>query len=203
MQLPTFKTAIKELSLLQTKWKSILDPLLKSSQGGFIPTGVILAFGGTVAPAGFLLCDGSAYKITAYPALAAVLLNGTNNGWGAPKGDTFVVPDMRGRVIVGAGQGSALTKRTVGQTGGEETHVLTTPEMPSHTHTQNAHNHGLPIGAGGSGLTSYNVTAMAVVNPSGGPLPDINTTATNQNTGGGGAHNNMQPFAVATAIIKT
>lgn len=49
MQLPLFQTAVKELSLMQTKWKSILDPLLGnlSSQSSLLPN-VALNNGTTV-----------------------------------------------------------------------------------------------------------------------------------------------------------
>ena len=58
-----------------------------------------------------------------------------------------------GRVIIGTGTGTDTNSNTLtvagGQTGGEYTHQLTTPEMPSHTHTDSGHTHPVPLQAGG------------------------------------------------------
>jgi microcystin-dependent protein len=47
---------------------------------------------------------------------------------------TFALPDMQGRVSLHVGQGPAVSNRDLGETGGEETHTLTTAEIPSHDH---------------------------------------------------------------------
>lgn len=90
-----------------------------------------------------------------------------------------------------------------GEKGGEATHVLTKAQMPVHTHVQNAHNHaGLRSGSvsgtavkGGSdycaagtksGLGSHSSATNVIYT--------VNTTATNQNTGEGAAHNNLPPY---------
>jgi hypothetical protein len=76
------------------------------------------------------------------------------------------------------------------KTGGTKTHELTTAQMPTHTHTQNAHSHftGNPNAGGSAGWYStagnaFNSTAATT-----------STTAVNQNTGGGEAHPNLQPY---------
>jgi microcystin-dependent protein len=112
------------------------------------PTGSILQYGGSSAPTGWVFCDGTSYARTgAMAALFAVI----GTAFGAVDGTHFTVPDLRGRVAVGVGTGSGLTARTLAATGGEETHVLVTGELASHTHavgtlansSESAHTHGI------------------------------------------------------------
>ena len=93
---------------------------------------------------------------------------------------------------------------TAAATGGAETHTLTSAEMPSHTHTQDAHAHG-PT-SGGFALTGYTAqvgsgVSFAAVNDT--AASTANATAANQNTGGGGAHNNLQPYIVVYMWQRT
>jgi len=91
-----------------------------------------------------------------------------------------------GRTLVGVDTGQTEFA-SVEQTGGEKTHTLTTSEMPSHTHVQDAHTHTLPVTTGtGLGLLGGGATSSAGITGS--------TTATNQTTGGDGAHNNLMPY---------
>lgn len=82
-----------------------------------------------------------------------------------------------GRVLVGYDEADA-SFNSVDKTGGSKTHVLTVAEMPPHNHT-------LKLGAGN--------TTAAVFNGSNGNVTTDDTTSI-QNTGGGQAHNNLQPY---------
>lgn len=140
------------------------------------PTGSLQAFAGSAAPTGWLLCDGSAVSRTTYSGLFAVVSTAYGVGDGST---TFNVPNMAGRVPVGAGTGAqqgasgsgviaggtALTARSVGQFFGDE-------RLQSHTHTaswsgttsghSNDHIHGFnPRSAGGwnSGATQLIINA--------------------------------------------
>jgi microcystin-dependent protein len=77
------------------------------SLSALLPTGMILPFGGTTAPDGFLDCDGSAVSRTTYADLFAAI--GTT--WGTGDGSTtFNVPDLRGVGLRGSGQHGSRTK---------------------------------------------------------------------------------------------
>ncbi len=82
-------------------------------------------------PSGFLACDGAAVSRATYADLFAVI--GTTHGAGDGV-TTFNLPDARGRSAVGTGQGSGLTNRALGATGGAESHTLTEAQMPMHGH---------------------------------------------------------------------
>src|SRR5690606_32560731 len=48
---------------------------------------------------------------------------------------TFALPDLQGRVAIGAGQGPGLPDYELGQFGGTETNTITTTQMAAHNHT--------------------------------------------------------------------
>ena len=98
------------------------------------PAGIVMPFAGSVAPQGYLLCDGSAVSRTDY----ADLFTAIGTVYGAGDGSTtFNIPDLSGRVVLGVSQSHAL-----GTTGGEASHTLTEQELPAHSHTVPAHGHG-------------------------------------------------------------
>ena len=155
---------------------------------GGVPVGTVSQYAGGSAPAGYLTCDGSGVSRTTYARLFAVLGSTYGPGDGST---TFNLPDLRGRVPVGYDSRDA-NFNAIGKTGGEETHTLTVAEMPSH-------NHG-PLRIGGN-------TAVYLQNvASGAGEYGINTNAGSgidvPPTGGGAAHNNLQPYIALNYIIK-
>lgn len=146
--------------------------------------GEVRMWAGPSAPTSWLFCDGSAISRTTYAALFAII--GTTFGVGNGT-TTFNIPDVRGRAPIGVGTGSGLTARALAATGGEETHLLTTAEIPAHTHTQQTDN-------GGGAVTVLGPGSAIVRNP-------LNAGET-ASTGGGGVHNNMQPFLALNFIIR-
>lgn len=155
------------------------------------------------APTGFLLEDGSAVSRTVYSDLFAVI--GTT--YGAGNGTTtFNLPDSRGRTTVNRNTSDAEFA-AIGQVTGSKTETITIAQLPSHTHIQNAHDHngGRPAlyvaaNAPGTAVTSAGGPAFGFRYNTTTPAPA--TTATNQNTGGGDDHNNIQPSIVKLSVIK-
>ena len=146
-----------------------------------VPAGEVSMYAGSTAPVGYLFCNGGAVSRTTYAALFIAI----GTAWGAGDGTTtFGLPDMRGRAPIGAGTGSGLSGRSLASLGGAETHSLTNDESPSHTHTYSD--------LSGSGTSEFG--------PNGTFGPGTSSTSA---TGGGAAHNNMQPFASLNFIIKT
>ena len=150
-----------------------------------MPTASIMPYAGSSAPTGYLLCDGAAISRSTYSTLFGVLATTYGAGDGS---STFNIPDLRGRVIAGHG-GTLLSGSAdaIGATNAHstKTHTLSIAEMPAHDHTYNRTNN---VTAGGS---------MAIED---GP---VTGTATSSSTGGGGAHNNVQPTIILNYIIKT
>lgn len=192
------------------------------------PAGTVNPYAGSTAPTGWLLCFGQAVSRSQYADLFAVV--GTTYGSGDGS-TTFNIPDLRGRVAAGKDDmggtaASRLTSTTItsgaatlGNSGGAQTHTLTEAQLASHTHTQDAHGHNLQYGGslgsttngreiwgdwngGGSGTAHIVPARTSGVAAVGNASYTTATTATNQNTGGGGAHNNVQPTIILNYIIK-
>jgi len=142
--------------------------------GDMTRVGTLVHYVTLATPSGVLPCDGAIYNRVDYPALYAVL---------APEfvidPDTFSVPDLRGRVTVTSGTGNALTPRGLGDSLGAETVTLAEAEIPAHAHTE--------------------ITAItALINggleaPAAASVPGLANTGL---SGGGQAHQNMQPSLV-------
>jgi|SRR5215831_7467866 len=181
-------------------------------QSPFTPPGTLRLSAAAAVTSGWLLCDGAAYPRAEYSALFGVI----GTAWGAGDGtSTFNVPDLRGRAPVGGGTGTGLTARTVGGKGGEEVHLLAATEsgIAEHRHhleaataggvpptteegttkwvrgsqTTNAGDHGILMTTTGAFAWSL---AVGYVSEGGARAA--------QN-----GHNNMQPFAVVSYLIKT
>ena len=180
-----------------------------------ISAGTIIPYGGSSAPSGFLLCDGSAVSRTTYSTLFGVI--GTTFGVGDGS-TTFNLPDLRGRVPAGKDNmgGSAASRltgttmspdgNTLGATGGSQTHTLTTSEMPAHAHriwSSSGGGSGSTVAVCGASTIS---TACGLV-PIGGTDAYYSTFnaghAVMEDTGGDGAHDNVQPTLIVSYIIAT
>lgn len=165
-----------------------------------VPAGVSLDYRGGTLPFGYLLEDGSVISRVDY----ARLFEAIGTTYGAGDGSTtFKLPDSRGRANIGSGTGSGLTARTLAETGGAETHALTEAELASHNHGVNDPGHIHVIYGEADGVRKDFIDGLAQmftgINSSSG---SSTTGITIQNKGSGQGHNNMQPFLVATKMIK-
>jgi len=148
--------------------------------------GTIIPYITSDAPSNALPCDGAQYLRADYPVLYAALDSAF-----VVDADNFVVPDLRGRTLVGAGSGTGLTPRAVNDSGGEETHQLTSGEMPTHSHTPSGHIHSIHSHID---LLAFTPGELPVSCPN--PLPESTSNGwdTIGDTGGGGFHENIPAF---------
>ena len=150
--------------------------------------GEIRLFSFVRVPRGWALCNGQILSINTNQALFSLL--GTTYGGNGTT--TFALPDLRGRVPVHVGDSVRL-----GQKDGQETHSLTSYEMPAHTHVVTA--------------SSESATSKVATGNVWGTT-DMNMYASNQldtvmnaqallPAGNGQSHQNMQPYIVANYCI--
>lgn len=124
-----------------------------SSSDSIIPAGTVVAFAGTTAPAGWLMCDGTAVSRTTYARLYADI--GNAHGYG-DNSTTFNVPDYRGRFLRGvdgaAGNDPDKAGRTAMTTGGNVGNSVGSVQgdaFKSHTHNIDRANGIATYGSGG------------------------------------------------------
>jgi microcystin-dependent protein len=132
----------------------------------------------TTAPSGWLLANGDAISRTTYSSLFSAIgtTYGTGNG-----STTFNLPDLRGRLPMGSGtgvglnasgtgvtSGTAMTARALGAWFGEETHLLTTAELASHTHA-NTVSGGTTSGMSANTVHNHSVDRAAWTNSGSAP----------------------------------
>ena len=167
------------------------------------------------APSGWLLCAGQLLPISQNAALFSLL--GTTYGGNGTT--TFGLPDFRGRIPVGAGQGPNLANYILGEMSGTENVSLLLNQIPSHLHpvaltvTVSASNTqamtsiptannslAAPYDLGNAAaIAGYNTTAPNTALNIGGGAVAGNTGL----AGGGLPHANVQPYTVVNYIIAT
>jgi microcystin-dependent protein len=144
----------------------------------------------TTPDPGWLLCNGAAVSRIGYPALFSKI--GTSYGVGDGS-TTFNLPNATGRAPVGAGTGSGLTARTLGDSFGAESVLLTAAQSGLRDHQ---HTHTVPSAvASGSSPNTINAGALGNANTSGviGGLANSNAQS---------SHENMPPSFVVNYFIK-
>lgn len=163
-----------------------------------------------VQPDGWSLCDGGLLSRSDY----SLLFDKIGTIYGAGDGvTTFNKPDWRGRGLIGAGQGTGLSSRLIGQSVGAETHTLTEDELPEHKHL-------IPIlvseaaqdALAREGAAAKPAEAIYGHEDYSGNGRVVDDSANNHNdrwqvydspVGSDAPHNNMQPSGVAYVFIFT
>lgn len=168
---------------------------------GYLPSGTkIQSVGSTSITVTNQASSGGTPTITVFP-------NGNGDG-----STTFNVFDSRGRTMVGFGGpgGNAQPTLAMGSVGGEQTHILTSTEGFPHVHgltiSDLGHVHGyliVPFTPGGNAPFADFEIPAEITNPANTSIGYANISASMSSAGGGIAHNNMQPYAVAMAQVKT
>jgi microcystin-dependent protein len=163
--------------------------------------GEIKMWGTASAPTGYLLCDGTAVSRSTYAALFAII--GTTFGAGDTT-TTFNLPDYRGRMPIGVSGSYALAA-----TGGAATTTLSTPNLPSHTHsiTDPGHDHDAitQTSGGSSAGNQYANSFSGSVNTTSTLMIQTATTGITATdaTGSGTAATTISPYLAINFIIKT
>ena len=155
----------------------------------------IRIFAGNFAPRGWAFCDGQLLPIAQNTALFSLI--GTT--FGGDGRSTTALPDMKDRAPMHPGRGPGLTPRRLGEKVGASTAALTEAQLPSHSH-----NYGTTTAPGSSTLPMNNALNSRSVGrniyAAGAPDTVMNAGAVS-NSGGGQAHNNLQPYLGINFII--
>lgn len=179
-------------------------------------TGIIQMYAGSVAPTGWLICDGSLVSKTTYANLYAVIGDTYKRENDDTTGDYFRLPDLVGRMPIGVGTSETVvdpTTRTLGKYAGSERVTLDVTQMPVHGHV--VHN-WVSSGTTGAALTWTNYGATKTTAPNGNQLANGSwhsssfqaaqggngdPTGITETAGNGESHANMPPYLAINFII--
>jgi microcystin-dependent protein len=149
---------------------------------------------------GWLVCDGRLLDRVDFRALFEIV----GTAFGSTNSANFRLPDFRGRVLGGvnlsSNRNNSFSARSLGSAVGAETHTLTIDEMPAHNHgvTDPGHTHTYVNNVNDQNTDNAFSTENAADNADLSQTTGSSTTGiTINNTGGGLAHNNMQPTIFA------
>ena len=162
-----------------------------------VNTGIVIPWGSTSVPSGFLECNGQAVSRSTYAALFAVV--GTTYGAGDGS-TTFLVPNLQDKTVLSksnnkalASTGGANTVTSTGNVGGSAGNTtLTTAEIAAHTHS-------VQVGTGSQLGSSSNAQNMNTGSTGGGQSHTHNLSANYT----GDATSVLQPYLTLIYIIKT
>ncbi|NQY78861.1 MAG: phage tail protein [Candidatus Caenarcaniphilales bacterium] len=156
--------------------------------------GEVKLFSSNYCPRGWSRADGKLLKIVHYSAAFSVI----GNTYGGDGRTNFALPDLRGRVPVGFGNGNGLSQRELGEKGGLELVMLTEAQIPSHSHDYSfvvKEGRGVKADATGSFLAESGIFRDE------GNFKTLTRQLT-KNTGSAQPHINIQPTLVSTFCVS-
>jgi microcystin-dependent protein len=167
------------------------SPAARAQETPFLGQIMIVPY--NFAPFGWATCDGQILSIAQNTALFSLI--GTTFGGNGTQ--TFALPDLRGRVPIGAGQLPGGETYDLGETGGEESVTLTVSQLPSHTHTAMG---SASVANTGSPTNAYWATPRVLLYSAATPNTAMNSGALAP-AGGGLPHSNIKPYLGMTYVI--
>ena len=176
---------------------------------GIVPSGTVLPYAGASAPSGYLLSFGQNVSRSTYAALFTAIGTTYSVGDGS---STFGIPDLRGRAVAGQddmGGTSAdrltapINGDTLGAAGGSESHTLLTTELAGHQHLLFADAEGGLVYPTASNYVAKKGNWGSSNNYQASGTGTVASLGLSSSSGGGQAHNNVQPTIVLNYIIKT
>lgn len=180
-----------EVGSAQTAANLIVHGRVTDRTGEVMPAGAIVAFGGSTAPPGWLMCNGQTFDGEKFFELYQAL------------GNRNAVPDLQDRFILGRGTSTP-------EIGGNRSITLSEEQIPAHTHAVKdpGHSH-LANKYFRESSTDVNDDSLPVYAREGEAKDQITdlvqanlTNITLEKTGGGQSIDIMPPYYVLTYIIK-
>ena len=174
---------------------ALAEPPAASAQSVCI-MGEVKWFAGNFEPKNWRIANGQLLSVAQNQALFAIL----GNQFGGTFPQNFALPDLRGRIVIGTGQGPSLTNRSLGERGGAEAITLAPNQMPLHSHGVMA-SADPPIASDpGGNVWAENPRSKLYDVP--GLTVDMSPSAVSV-VGGGQPHPNVMPYQALNPIICT
>lgn len=159
--------------------------------------GELRLFAGTYAPRGWAFCDGRVLPVSENDALFSLI----GTVYGGDGRTTFALPDLRGRIPLGQGQGRGLSERVVGQSFGTETVTLLATQMPAHNHRLSASRTEAVSPSPADAVFASNASNKFYAPNSGSAPQESLAPRSVAAVGGNQPHNNIMPGTAIHYII--
>lgn len=162
--------------------------------------GEIRPFAGNFVPPGWLPCDGRLLNISSYEVLYSLL----GTAFGGNGTTNFGIPDLRGRLPIGTGQGTGLTNWPFAASGGSEAVTLTLSQTPAHSHAFNVSTNAATQNSPANNLyANPDPNAFYATTAASGSAPQVLAANTISVSGGSVPHENRMTSMPINYMIAT